>query len=94
MFDLSKVTSVYSGRIGCACGCRGKYSYASNYKSARPSYMTGDEGINDRSVKTIVNKVEKILRDPNADLAEIYFDSDFVAINMGDKDRCYTIYFA
>jgi hypothetical protein len=26
MVDASKVVKVYSGRPGCACGCRGNYS--------------------------------------------------------------------
>lgn len=26
MLDTSRVTQVYSGRQGCACGCRGNYS--------------------------------------------------------------------
>ena len=27
--DLDRVVKVYSGKIGCACGCSGKYAYAS-----------------------------------------------------------------
>jgi hypothetical protein len=27
MLDISKVAKVYSGKIGCMCGCQGKYSY-------------------------------------------------------------------
>lgn len=27
MLDVSKVAKVYSGKIGCMCGCKGKYSY-------------------------------------------------------------------
>jgi hypothetical protein len=26
MFDKNDIVRVYSGRNGCACGCRGKYS--------------------------------------------------------------------
>jgi hypothetical protein len=42
MFTLANVKEVYSGKRGCMCGCRGKYS--------RP-----DE--NARSVKILFNKV-------------------------------------
>ena len=42
MFTLANVKEVYSGKPGCMCGCRGKYS--------RP-----DE--NARSVKILFNKV-------------------------------------
>ena len=27
MLNVDKVARVYSGKIGCMCGCRGKYSY-------------------------------------------------------------------
>jgi len=37
-----QIVKVYSGKIGCMCGCRGKWSYA---------------GENDRSVKLISGKV-------------------------------------
>jgi len=27
MLDVSKIARVYSGKIGCMCGCKGKYTY-------------------------------------------------------------------
>ena len=96
MFDISKIYSVYSGRKGCACGCRGKYSYAAAYKDKRPSYYADtDEGINDRTVKLLVNRVEAMIRDEHADV-EVVFDDDgdWVAVDLDDRDRTYTIYFA
>lgn len=27
MLNVDKVARVYSGKIGCMCGCKGKYSY-------------------------------------------------------------------
>lgn len=27
MLNIEKVARVYSGKIGCMCGCKGKYSY-------------------------------------------------------------------
>jgi hypothetical protein len=27
MLNVDKVAKVYSGKIGCMCGCKGKYSY-------------------------------------------------------------------
>lgn len=35
--ELDKVTSVYSGKHGCACGCRGKYTYASQTRESESS---------------------------------------------------------
>ena len=42
MFTLANVKTVYSGRLGCMCGCRGKYTEP--HESAR-------------SVKILFNKV-------------------------------------
>ena len=51
MYTLANVRKVYSGKPGCMCGCRGKYSYAQG--CADSEY---DE-VNERSVKIIFNKV-------------------------------------
>ena len=54
--DISKVSKVYSGRPGCMCGCRGKWSYASTARDI-PDYYVAN--VSDRSVKIIANKVAK-----------------------------------
>lgn len=92
MFDISKVTNVYSGRRGCRCGCRGKYSYALAHKDERPSYYKCDDGISDRSVKVITQRVEEVLRD-GRDVAFVIVEPDFIDVNM-THDRVYTLYFA
>jgi hypothetical protein len=57
MLDISKITKVYSGRIGCMCGCRGKYSYTElGAKNDNPGYDVSDK-VNERSVRIIANKV-------------------------------------
>lgn len=93
MFDLSKVTSVYSGRKGCACGCRGKYAYAEQFKCERPSYYAGGESVSDRTVKTIVGKVERLLRSGEAHRVMLDHDGGWLAVDL-EHDRTYTIYFA
>ena len=53
MFTLANVEKVYSGKPGCMCGCRGKYSYA-------PGCGDGKyDVVNERSVKLLFNKVMK-----------------------------------
>lgn len=69
--DIATVMSVYSGRAGvCACGCAGKHTYASAFRDAgteRRGYPIADDEINDRTVKTIVGKVNRIVaEDPKA----------------------------
>ena len=57
---LESVYKVYSGKIGCMCGCRGKYSYtAKGAVEHNPGY---EPNVNERSVKIIAGKV---LSNPN-----------------------------
>ena len=57
-----QVTKVYSGKMGCMCGCRGKYSYtAEGAVKDNPGYDVSD-AVNERSVKIILNK---LLRNSN-----------------------------
>lgn len=94
MFNLNHVSAVYSGRQGCACGCRGKYSYADAHKADRPSYCEGNEWVSDRTVKMLVNKVERLLRD-GSEVAHVMVDTDggWLAVDL-HHDRTYTLYFA
>ena len=62
MLNINSIVKVYNGRIGCMCGCLGKYSYtqdgADNYG---PGYNVQDS-VNERSVRIIAKKV---LANPN-----------------------------
>lgn len=88
MFDKSKITSVYSGRKGCACGCKGKYSYASAY------CYEGDDCVSDRSVSKIAKTVEDYLRDGSVvKRVRLAPGGDWLAVDLY-HDRTYTLYFA
>jgi hypothetical protein len=50
--DISNIAKVYSGRIGCMCGCKGKYSY--NEGVAREDWQGA---VSVRSVKVMAKKV-------------------------------------
>ena len=53
------VYKVYSGKQGCMCGCKGKYSYtAKGAVDNSPGYDVTDS-VNERSVKIIATKVLK-----------------------------------
>lgn len=56
--DKSKVASVYSGRHGCCCGCNGKHTYASAHAQAGTV-------VSDRTVATIVNKLNRVIEAGN-----------------------------
>lgn len=60
--DKSKVRSVYSGRPGCCCGCKGNHRYASAFRKASGKargYPVLDDEVSDRSVSIIVNKLNR-----------------------------------
>jgi hypothetical protein len=50
--DISNIAKVYSGRVGCMCGCRGKYSY--NEGVAHEDWQGA---VSVRSVKIMAKKV-------------------------------------
>lgn len=95
--DINKVQSVYSGKNGrCCCGCAGKHTYASKYKkvgSRDRGYVVQPEEVSDRTVKLIVNKMNKLLAIPGA--KPEYLDKktlkEFASIVQGD--RLYIAYF-
>lgn len=89
----AQVTSAYSGRPGCACGCNGTYWYAKAYQarsSKNRGYAVLDEEVNDRMVMTIYNKIVKAMS-TNAPGIFGAVEGVFVAWEASDK-RTYTIY--
>ena len=57
MLDISKIVKTYSGKIGCMCGCLGKYSYtAKGAVENGPGYDVSDS-VNERSVRIITKKI-------------------------------------
>jgi hypothetical protein len=62
MLDINKIVKTYNGKIGCMCGCLGKYSYTQDgAENHGPGYNVQDS-VNERSVKIIAKKV---LANPN-----------------------------
>ena len=80
MVDISKIVKVYNGRIGCMCGCLGKYSYtAMGAQDHSPGYDV-TSAVNERSVRIIARKV---LTNPNVQYENEYaFVEDRVANRM------------
>lgn len=87
--DLAKVKSVYSGIDGrCCCGCSGKHTYASKTREAAAKargYSIDDDEVSDRTVKLIVNKMNK--------LPGLQFDGEHHAYVV-KGNRLYVAYFA
>ena len=62
MLNINGIVKTYSGKIGCMCGCKGKYSYTQDGADKHgPGYNVQDS-VNERSVRIIAKKV---LANPN-----------------------------
>ena len=85
MLDVNRIVKVYNGRIGCMCGCLGKYSYtADGAKNHGPGYDVTDS-INERSVRIMA---KKILANPN-----VVFENDYAFVEDRVSNRMQAIYF-
>ena len=85
MLDISKIVKTYNGRIGCMCGCLGKYSYtADGAKNHGPGYDVTNS-INERSVRIMA---KKILANPN-----VVFENDYAFVEDRVGNRMQAIYF-
>ena len=85
MLNIDKIVKTYSGRIGCMCGCLGKYSYtADGAKNHGPGYDVSDS-ISERSVRIIAKKV---LADPN-----VQYEGNIAFVEDRVANRIKAIYF-
>jgi hypothetical protein len=87
--DIKSIQSVYSGKPGCCCGCRGKHYYASNVKTRASAgkargYEVKDDEVSDGQVTRVVKLLEK-----NADKLRVY--NDFVSLDT--ENKLYIAYF-
>ena len=80
------VLSVYSGRPGCCCGCKGKHRYNSKYQdvaSVDRGYNVDDDEVNDTQVKKILNLIKN-----NESIVED--NGDHIALQT--ETRLYIVY--
>jgi hypothetical protein len=86
--DISNVVKVYNGKMGCMCGCKGKYSYTANgAENHGPGYDVSDR-VNERSVKLIARKV---LANPNANRTE---SPNYVFVEDRARGKIQVVFFA
>lgn len=79
---MNQIVKVYSGKKGCMCGCRGKWTYTQWGAEHRgPGY---EPTISERSVKIIASKV---LRNPNKEV-------DGNTVFVESSDRILAVYYA
>ena len=85
MLNTSQIVKTYSGKIGCMCGCRGKYNYtADGAKNFGPGYDVSDS-VSERGVRIIAKKV---LANPNAQ-----WEDNMVYVEDRARNRIQVVYF-
>ena len=85
MLNISKIVKVYNGKMGCMCGCNGKYSYtADGSKKYNPGYDVTDS-VNERSVRIITKKV---LANPN-----VKFEGDYAYVEDRVRNKMQMVVF-
>lgn len=85
MVNLALVKKVYSGKAGrCCCGCAGTYKYATGHVvqgSKERGYPVTDAEVSDRSVKSVVNKINRAIA--SGIIPDV--DANYVAVEIGTR---------
>lgn len=85
MLNIDKIVKTYSGRIGCMCGCLGKYNYTQEGADKHgPGYDVSDK-VNERGVRIIAKKV---LANPN-----VQYEGNMAFVEDRKANRIQVIYF-
>lgn len=82
---IENIMNVYSGKPGCACGCRGKYYSASQYKAIADKDRGYDdkEKPSDMMVKKVVNLINL------ATVEQIEFvTEEYVSVEIEGRSYC------
>jgi len=83
MLNVDKIVKTYSGKIGCMCGCLGKYNYTEmGAKEHNPGY---EVNVSERGVRIIAKKV---LSNPN-----VQYEGNIAYVEDRVANRIQAIYF-
>lgn len=82
-----KILSVYSGKPGCMCGCRGKHYYNPTHReeaSKKRGYAVEDGEISPRMIKRVLGILQKTS-------SQVEYGARWISSDVGG--RRYVIYF-
>ena len=83
MLNIDKIVKTYSGKIGCMCGCLGKYNYTQEGAEKHgPGYAVN---VSERGVRIIAKKV---LANPN-----VQYEGNMAFVEDRVANRIQVIYF-
>lgn len=80
----ARATKAYNGAVGCMCGCKGNYAYASGQK---PADWQGN--VNQRTVRARVAKVVRLAQSGAYDRLDV--TDSYVAVVVGNRQT--VVYF-
>jgi len=90
LLTVVDVLSVYSGRPGCMCGCKGKYFLTEESREeadAFRGYPHSDEDVSQRQVTRVLRLVQAAEDNPSMRIAR---DLEYVWVQVGQ--RVYAVY--
>jgi hypothetical protein len=83
MFSNQNIIKTYSGKIGCMCGCKGKYNYTQHgAQTDGPGYPVN---VSERGVRIIASRV---LND-----SRVVFDGDMAYVEDRVANKIQVVYF-
>ena len=85
------VRSVYSGRPGCCCGCRGDHRYNSQHvkeASKHRGYRIEPTEVNDAQVTRVLNRLKDVAR---VDPTSIQYEATYASLEQ--YNRLLIVYF-
>jgi len=86
------VSCTYNGKVGCACGCLGKYSYTEidrKLEGIRRGYEISNDKIRPKSIHSTIKKINEGLRG-EFEIDVLIVDPEFVSIDV--NGRTYSAY--
>ena len=72
MLNVEKVAKVYSGKIGCMCGCLGKYSYNEG--------VPHEDWQGKVNVRTVKMFVKQLMSDPT-----VKYEDDYMYVERNGR---------
>lgn len=89
--ELDNLRKAYNGKVGCMCGCKGDYAYASKHVESSTKSMGYDvsDSVNDTKLKRRLSKLLKMIE--TGDYDELDIHPEYVYVEK--DDRCTAVYF-
>jgi len=88
MIEFKNVKKSYNGKVGCMCGCQGKYYVASHYGVEQANKDVGYEAYetpNDRAIKLAVKKINDNINWNDEEDVRKHVNNDFAYVDINGR---------